>query len=312
MYAVIDLHPQITLTVGAVLLYAGSRVAVAATAQNTPSPARRAVAHWLPIAAAALAAVIFHQVEIALEIIFAASIAALALVGGCIAVMGSHGDEPPQWPISARRLAMMLLPATILTFMAGFGGSFSILSAIVLLLQGAVILYVKFDRTEDLEPSPTGFRIAPFIGAIAICIVGACAAIIGSTRILADLDFPSPSPLVTTVLAPLLVAPMLLGGSILAQRGQAWASAAAGAGVAELNLCLLLPLLALAWQFRRGESLYFPMASWRVDAVVLIILAAALLPAAAGRWRPGRGDGAMLLVIYVGYVLASIVISVMV
>jgi Ca2+/Na+ antiporter len=68
----------------------------------------------------------------------------------------------------------------------------------------------------------------------------------------------------------------------------------------------------LAWQFRHGESLYFPMATWRVDAVVLMILAAAVLPAAAGRWRPGRGDGAMLLVIYIGYVLASIVISVMV
>src|ERR1700722_3582504 len=312
MSGAMNSNPQITLTVGAVLLYVGGRVAFCALAQGSPAPGRRAVGHWLPVAAVALAAALLGQAVVAIEIIFATSVAALALIGGCIAVTETHGDEPPLWPTRGRKLAAMLLPATVLAFMAGFGGQVTIVAAILLLAQGAIILFVQFDPADQpAEPQTASqLKFIPLLLALILCAVGGWAAAFGTIGVSAKLDFPSPLPLVTTVLCPLLVASMLPGGSTLAQRGKAWAAAATHVGLTQLNLCLLLPLLAIIWRERQGESLYYPLSTWRVDAVVLMILAAALLPAAAGRWQLSRSDGVMFIIIYVGYVLATIVVSV--
>ncbi|HUB27220.1 MAG TPA: hypothetical protein VL992_17480 [Tepidisphaeraceae bacterium] len=309
----LEAFPQATLTAGAVLLYAGGRTAAAALAQNAPSPGRRALGHWLPIAAIASIAAASGQVNFALAIIFATSVASLGLVGGCIAVMGPNADEPELWPSPARKSASILLPATVLVFIAGFAATITLLASILMLAMGALILFLRLDPADRAgESNPPKTKPFTLLIAVAISCLGAWAAVTGSVGINATMDFSSPIPVVATVLSPLLVASMLLGGSTLASRGAAWAASATNVGVAQLNLCLLLPLLALTWQARHDHALYYPMPTWRVDAVTLMVLAAALLPSAAGRWRPGRIEGVTLLAIYVAYVLANIVVSVMV
>jgi Ca2+/Na+ antiporter len=124
-----------------------------------------------------------------------------------------------------------------------------------------------------------------------------------------DLDFPPSLVPAAIVLAPLLAAPMLLSGSHLAQRGQAWAAHATHIGVAQLNLCALLPLSAILWRARWHAVLVYPLANWRLDAVVLILLAAVILPAAAGRWRPQRIEGLFQILLYIVYVLAVITLA---
>ena len=85
-----------------------------------------------------------------------------------------------------------------------------------------------------------------------------------------------------------------------------------------LNLCLLLPVLAIAWRVRRmlapwatePEWLPFPMAAWRLDAVLILIVGAVLLPVALGRWKLGRTEGVVLVVVYAAYLGASSVLGV--
>src|SRR5882724_5977169 len=82
----------LAMMLGAGLLYASSRVALFALARADGADAgRRAIGQWIPIAAAALAAVLYHPASpddkrkfaaIALAIIFGSSVACLSLVLG--------------------------------------------------------------------------------------------------------------------------------------------------------------------------------------------------------------------------------------
>ena len=97
----------------------------------------------------------------------------------------------------------------------------------------------------------------------------------------------------------------------------------AGIGVVLLNLCLLLPILALApyvsafyravrfdrrlfvdWTTYAPNVTVFPLASWRVDSVVLIIVSVLFLPVAVGKWNLGREEGIVLIIGYCVYLLA--------
>ncbi len=86
-----------------------------------------------------------------------------------------------------------------------------------------------------------------------------------------------------------------------------------------LNLCVLLPIVILLWYplqsapnmglgnaihvLGRAEALPFSWVTWRVDNVILVLLAFPLFPAALGRWRMGRPEGLTLIAIYAVYVL---------
>ena len=98
----------------------------------------------------------------------------------------------------------------------------------------------------------------------------------------------------------------------------------AQAGVVIINLCVLLPALALVpyatahlpsltqvfppifdWTEKTVEVLAFPLGVWRVDAVLLVILSVLYLPVSMGRWNLGRGEGMLLVVAYFGYLIAT-------
>jgi Ca2+/Na+ antiporter len=302
-------HPQAMLIAGVAMLYIAGRAAVESLARDASAPGRRAVALWAPIAVVTIMAVFRGSADVTLEIVFATSVAAIALVGGCIAILGSAPNEPFTWPARTRKTAGLLLPATILTFMAGFSGHIGWLNSLLLLGEGVLIGWVWLDPADRAADSRLRISMLRLIPAILLVLPGAWAAINGTMGLQLNLAFPPPAVVVTTALSPLLVAPMLLSGAGLAQRGHAWAAVGTQIAVAQLNLCLLLPVAALIWRLRWGAPISFPIGNWRVDAVVLILLSAALLPAVAGRWRPRRLDGSVLLMLYVGYVLASIAVT---
>jgi Ca2+/Na+ antiporter len=66
-------------------------------------------------------------------------------------------------------------------------------------------------------------------------------------------------------------------------------------------------LLLVAMLLRQPSA--FPARLWRIDAVVLMLAGLLLAPAAAGASRAGRLEGAVLVVLYVGYLVASVVAS---
>ena len=99
-------------------------------------------------------------------------------------------------------------------------------------------------------------------------------------------------------------------------------AATAALAIAMLNLCLLLPIVILLWHARVSAlpaihamaathptvaispaPLVYSVVHWRVDSIVLLLLALILLPAALDRWKLAKAEGAMLIGFYLIYVL---------
>ena len=321
------------LLIGAVLLYVASRAGVEALSGGRTSPGRRALGHWIPVAATALVALALRRADLAVSIVFATSVGCLSLLVGSIAILSPDSETPPTF----RRLWPFVLPAALLVLLAGFAGQFTWQHGVVLLIEGGVLLFAWKELSVvgdaaiavgDTEPVPVPGRGVRRIGAVnlalSICValVGAVAGILGAEHIGRNLPQISDMASVVAVLGPLLVLPMLTGGAALAQKKRAWVATTSGVGVVLLNLCLLLPVLILLWYpahtvhwqpsavfHLRFSSLWavspmpFAWVTWRLDNVVLILLAFMLVPASMGRWRLQRAEGLTLIILYGVYVL---------
>ncbi len=324
---------RLLLLVGAALLYVASRAAVDALSGGRPSPGWRAVGHWIPIAAAALVATVMRRADLAISIVFATSVGCLSLVVGSIAIVSPDGEAPPTF----RRLWPFALPAALLVLLTGFAGEFSWRAAILLLVEGCALLFAWKELSlagdaslavGEVDAPPVarqGWRKlwAVNLGlSICLALVGAVAGIFGARHLTRDLPQISDMASVVAVLGPLLVLPMLTGAAGLAQKRRAWAATTAGVGVVLLNLCLLLPVLIILWypmnavhwnpgsflhiglsSFASVPAMPFAWVTWRLDNVVLVLLAFMLVPVSLGRWRLQRAEGFTLIVLYGVYVL---------
>src|SRR6185503_19838256 len=105
------------------------------------------------------------------------------------------------------------------------------------------------------------------------------------------------------VTSPLLVLPMLGTGAIAAHHGRIERASAAIIAIVLLNFFLLLPLVIVAhyvsqlagqwhtwsatWRpvdvFLSPSPMPFPLAVWRVDTVILIVLGLMMVPVSLGR-----------------------------
>jgi hypothetical protein len=319
---------RILLIFGAILLYTASRAAVAALAGGESAPGQRAVGHWIPIAAAAVVAVIFRRGDLALSIIFASSVGCLSLLVGSICIVKPSFDAPGEY----RRFWPFVLPAGLLTLLAGFAGSLSWRQALMFFIEGGALYFAwqelgsrqtviatDVDVPASERRQPAVLRWAVVAVCILLSIVGAIAGILGAERISQGIPAVSDVATVVAVLGPLLVLPMLLSGAQLAQSDRGWAAITSGVMVVLLNLCVLLPIVILLWYplqsapnmgfgnvvhvLGSAGPLPFSWVTWRVDNVILVLLAFPLFPASMGRWRMGRPEGLTLIAIYAVYVL---------
>src|SRR5262245_27179154 len=112
----------------ALAFYVAARAGSAALDPRGTPPGAAAVAHWLPIAAVALASVqLFPHASV--SIIFASCVTCLTLVFGVTLV--SLPDYVGAEAMESRGLGgshawSMVLPAAILALLAGFSGSFKL------------------------------------------------------------------------------------------------------------------------------------------------------------------------------------------
>ena len=367
------------LGVGAVALYAASRMAAEGFAGNDPGRAGwRAVGHWLPVVAVALCAVFRQRAELALGVIFATGIASLSLMMGLVVYFSTIDDHPV-----SRRAWPFVLPAALLVLVAGFSGHLSWLHASMMLILGAAVWSVWTDpagrergagewaavfssdpaiaATDPQQPTDNGGGRAGWKVAAAalLALVGGWAATRGAVQTSTLSQFLPLGILAAGVLSPILTMPMLASGSSLAVRGHASSMAATLVGVALLNLCALLPACVLLWHVTPGLTRYavqlgittevaaatpapdgattaptttpiddaymlpdvslatavregiapmpYPLAVWRVDTVVLLVLGFVLIPVAIGRLTLGKGEAAGLIfgyAIYLALVMA--------
>ncbi len=269
-------------------LFAGRGSAASGT-----GPGRRAMAHWLPIAAATLIFAMFGPQEMAIGLLFGTCVAALSSVVGFIGMTATMAVVPgnlrPLWFIA---------PVTVLlVLVCGMRGSLGWFEASVLITEGAAVLYLwrepirawsagseKLDATLystlDYAASttrtggPMSVTVRALVWTLLIALSGLCAivAALGATRFSqADPHFP-PRVIAGTVISIALTFPMIATASPLVARGEVAAALTGQIGLVMLNLCALLPLTILAvglracgapWpHFTRGASTVDTLAEW--------------------------------------------------
>lgn len=320
------------LLIGSVgMLYIASRAAVDALAPGTGAlAARRALGYWLPVAAVALMATLARRPEVALGVIFASSVASLSLVIGIVSTMS---EQEVITPPPGRRAGLFVLPAALLALLAGFAGHLTPVHALILLVEGIVVLGVWRERpalpekgdgiplAHPLPPRLNGWRMAQLALAAMLALLGAWGATGGVVAFSHQLRIFSGGVLSAGILGPALLLPTIGGGMAQATRRQGGSVLSTQVILAMLNLCLLLPTVILLWHYGPGAwatlsglwgttitpadipTLSYPLAVWRVDNVVLVVLGLLLLPVAGGRWSLGRWEGIGLIVGYAVYLM---------
>jgi len=319
------------LLVGAVLLYVASRFAAQMLGGRNDSPGGMALGYWIPIAAAVIVAIFMRRGDWALSIIFATSVGCLSLLLGSICLLSPNSEASAPY----RRFWPFVLPAALLALLVGFAGHLNWHHAVVLLIEGGVLLFVwqeisdgetaaneKIGPGRPLEKESGIFRAVNVGLCVLMAGVGAIAGDLGARGISRDFSELPNMTIVVAMLSPILMFPMLTGAAALARKDRASEAVTAGIVVVLLNLCLLLPAAVLLWYpaqamsgdsirtihfdlgaFRNASPLPFGWITWRVDSVVLVVLSFALFPAAMGRWKLGRFEGLTLIAAYGVYVL---------
>ena len=352
------------LALAAVTLYVASRTAAGALSRGRgrgagdrgDRPGLRAVGHWLPVAITALVALRLGRPEIAVALAFSTSVAGLSFVLGVLTYI-----SPVEHPPASRRAWPFALPAALLALVAGFSGQLTWLHALALLALGGAILSAwreasaravaesvaeaiesehggEGSAAEGRSATPVWVTAAEILLAAALAVVGGWAAVEVATQTAATVPLVSARLVTVAVLTPLLTLPMLT--SAPPQRAAAHTSSMASTVVALalLNLCLLLPLLTVAWYVGGGFSgagaspaataaatapsegllaslathatpLPFPLVTWRIDAVVLTVLGFGLIPVGLGRWELGRWEAMGLVAGYALYLVVSAAVS---
>jgi len=319
--------PGLILMAAAAVLYLASRAAVAAMARADGSdPGRRALGQWLPIAAAAIAAALMKQADVAVSIVFGTSVALLSLVVGMVLYLAPMQSLPV-----SRRVWPFVLPSALLTLIAGFSGRLTWWHAIMFLALGGAILPVWLDSPDEPNAqgdSPPARNWAGVLigGALMASIIGGVLAVMGTV---ASTQYPrvlTAVAMAAAILSPLLALPTLGTATALAQRGHAGRALSAIVGTVILNLCVLLPMviflsyaglwfnvtntggahLAFDAGHIAGRAAPYPMIAWRIETVLLVVLGFALVPVSMGKWMLGRMESSLLVLGYAAYLLAVI------
>jgi cation:H+ antiporter len=345
MFGVLGLadNPLMLEALGAAMLLAASvLVGVGVAGRIGNSPGWRAILHWLPIAVASMTARFLGHADMALGILFGTSVAILSTAVGSICMVAPVGPAPPRF----KRIWPFTLVAALIVFVSGFNGLLTWKHGVALAVEGLVILSLWQERRTheqwpELPPevgkpvttsSLADSEIFLIIGAMAVSLLfaggGAYFATrgaLGMTRLRARV---SPGAIAASLLSLVLATPLIQSGKRLVLAGASWIPMSAQVGITLLNLCVLLPVLAIFpylhavvttvrsahgkpidWDSMGPNVTVFPLAAWRIDTVVLILLSTLLLPVAMGRWNLGRAEGFMLIAGYCVYLLAVTVLG---
>jgi Ca2+/Na+ antiporter len=340
------------LAVAALTLYVASRAAADALAGGDPDrPGLRALGHCVPVAVTALICLhpsmgrpgvddpVSGRPEIAVGVVFANCVACLTLVLGILAYVVPAAPTLPHrkaWPF--------VLPAALLTLIAGFGGRLTWVHALALLILGTAVMNLWLggaegnetpggDISADAHPIRAGglrwTRWLQLVLALALAAVGGWAAARGASLAEQSSRLLTGVVLASTVLGPLLTLPVLGGTTQVAERGHAGSAMSTLAAIVLINLCAVLPLVILAHYALTASSpavaaaatqpadvqavdlraVPFPLISWRVDSVILVVLGFMLIPVSLGRWVISRIEAGVLIFAYAFYLAMVAILS---
>jgi len=323
----------------ALALYLSSRVLLGLLVAGGDTPARRAVAQWLPIVMTAFVSILLGQPGAAVGVIFATSVGGLSLVLGVIALYRSEDRQTS----TRLKFGLFLAPVCVMTWLAGFRTHLSWQHALLFILQGIALIWVwRQPASEPLTPAPARPRrklsSLEWPLAIALAGLGAWAGWRGSDSWVGGGRGVSSTLLAATFLSPVLLLPIIGSSPTLALQGRSRDAILQQVLVVLLNLLILFPMTIFAWEARTrwiGDStdatvntavapvsgpattrsivlpeplpdpprgLPYPASVWRVDAILLILLAVAIIPIVTERWRLGIPEAVLLITVYCAYV----------
>jgi hypothetical protein len=260
-----------------------------------------------------------------------------------VAPPSEPSSAPPPAPASAPRVdppsarfapmataRAFVLPAALFTTMAGFRGALNWLHALMLLLLGGVVAAIWFGNARHRPARAAHGLSAPrrllelFLG-IVLGGVGAWVIYLGTIRAGRDLSGVTTGLLAVIILSPVLTLPVLGTGATAVQNGRLGRMFSTLAAMVLLNLCVLIPAVVLMMYARDSvlawlagqhhfheiraqlSAVPFPLAVWRVDSVLLVVLGLLLIPVSMGRLIIGRMEGVTLVVLYAIYLIMSAV-----
>lgn len=159
--------PTVALALGAAGLYVAARVGAHALigprGLGEAKPGMVALGLWMPIAATALMAVLAGPpgdpigATVAVGVTFASTVAALSLAVGMVALLVPNEAAGP-----TRRAWPFLLPAALLTWLAGFGGGLNVVHALMIGGLGLIVrgVWLAAERTGDAGDGGSGGAFA--------------------------------------------------------------------------------------------------------------------------------------------------------
>ncbi|HWB52706.1 MAG TPA: hypothetical protein VG722_00870, partial [Tepidisphaeraceae bacterium] len=162
---------------GLVLLYlAALTIAGVMVDFEQSAPGWRAVAHGVPIIAAAIVAAALGQGVMALCILTGAAVAALSLAPGISQLLEPAHETSANWAPHWR----VLLPVTVLIWLIGFRAQVGWLGGAFLAIEGLAILWMWIETAQP--PRMSIARIVIFLLAAALAVVASVLAIHGAMR----------------------------------------------------------------------------------------------------------------------------------
>jgi Ca2+/Na+ antiporter len=194
------------------------------------------------------------------------------------------------------------------------------------------------EASQSPQRASTEWRITQFLLSVLLAAAGGWLAYRATTVADDRTRIATGGLIAAAVVSPLLVLPMLGSGSIAAHHGRLPSAIAGIVGVVLLNLCALLPLVILTHYTRQVvvdwdkfhpavaattmattepvETLYqlrsvpFPLAVWRVDTTLLIVLGLLLIPVSLGRLTLRKPEGLALAIVYAVYLVISTALAI--
>ena len=317
---------------GLLLLFvaaAGWYVAVRAAADaGGGSATRLAGAFALPAALTAVLAGARGQTDAAVAVPIGCALAALTLVRG---VTLTSGPVAQPRRTGGRRGGLVLLPVAAVLVVVGLRGPVEPWHASLLLATGlaAVWAWRAHQPAGHAEKPPKTPRIVLLAGAVVVSAAAAMAALAVVGAAVRRTGYATEALLSSLLLSAMLVLPTVGVVALRVRQNRAGQALAAVQGYALLMLGVALPLAMLTWhagQFAQSlqppavadasqiaelagvatlpRTLSIPLRVWRLDAMLLLLLGVLGLPAALGRWRPGRIEGYGLILLYAAYATA--------
>ena len=289
------------LVLAALVMYAGMRVLWVG------APGRgmlRGVALAIPIIGLAVYFASTGSSGMAIALLLSCSVFMTTLVIGAWA---ANSAIPDAADLSSLR---WLAPLCLVTCLIGFHGELSLIDAgAVLVTAGLIAWSVAEGRSRaTLKPAALAFASLP------ILVGGAWLIVVAAERFQSASGAGVVTPIVVLMIAP---ASLLALVGVAAKQGAdaqidrpidtvvgfVIACLGFGQAIVIVTATLVAKFSTATTQPSSGPSsvVLMPVATWRVDSVLLVVLSILFFPVGTGRFKLGRFEGIALVVLYLIY-----------